>query len=239
MESTGDRLPHGYTNLTSSDGSWVTKRFTGPQVAGRLAREASVLRAIASVVPVPAVRDVGDDYITMRHMPGTHGQDMLNPDTAARVLAACGRVLARVHAVPAAVLPFARTPDDAARGRTVLVHGDFGPNNVLLDTEGREVTAVFDWEWARLGRPVEDLAWCEWVVRMHHPDCVEAMPHLFHGYGTQAPAWAERRGAMLARIRELLDFCASPAGPQGAAGARAAAVAEWRRRLAVTTTWRP
>ena len=87
MESTGDRLPHGYTNLTTSDGSTVAKRYTGPQVSDRVGREAAVLRAIASVVPVPAVEKVGDDYITMRHMPGTHGQDLFTPDTANQDLA--------------------------------------------------------------------------------------------------------------------------------------------------------
>lgn len=238
MESTGDRLPHGYTNLTTSDGSTVTKRYTGPQLKPRLDREAAVLRAIGSVVPVPAVERVGADYITMRHMPGTHGQDALNPDTAAAVLAACGRVLARIHAVPAAVLPFERTPDMAALGLTSLVHGDFGPNNVLLDTGTREVTAVLDWEWSHLGRPVEDLSWCEWIVRMHHPDCIDALPHLHHGYGSQAPSWEQRRGAMLARIRELHDHCASETDPARLEGARAD-VAEWRRRHAITVNWRP
>lgn len=238
MESTGDRLPHGYTNLTTSDGTTVTKRFAGPQVSERIEREASVLRAIGSVVPVPAVKRVGEDHITMRHMPGTHGQALLTPETASSVLAACGRVLARIHAVPAGVLPFESTPDMAALGLTVLVHGDFGPNNVLVDPATREVTAVLDWEWAHLGRPVEDLAWCEWIVRMHHPDCIDAIPHLYHGYGTQAPPWEQLRGAMLARIRELHDYCASETDPERLAGARAG-VAEWRRRHAVTTNWRP
>jgi aminoglycoside phosphotransferase (APT) family kinase protein len=33
---------------------------------------------------------------------------------------------------------------------------------------------VVDWEFAHLGDPVEDLAWCEWIVRMHHPEHVDA-----------------------------------------------------------------
>lgn len=41
--------------------------------------------------------------------------------------------------------------------RTVLVHGDFKPGNVLLD--GDEVSAVLDWETAHLGDPHEDLGW--------------------------------------------------------------------------------
>jgi aminoglycoside phosphotransferase (APT) family kinase protein len=42
-------------------------------------------------------------------------------------------------------------------GRTTLVHGDFKPGNALLD--GREWTAVLDWETAHLGDPHEDLGW--------------------------------------------------------------------------------
>jgi aminoglycoside phosphotransferase (APT) family kinase protein len=31
----------------------------------------------------------------------------------------------------------------------VLVHGDYGPSNVLLDPASFRVVAVVDWEWAR------------------------------------------------------------------------------------------
>ena len=75
----------------------------------------------------------------------------------------------------------------------VLVHGDYGPNNVLLDPAARAVTAVLDWEWAHQGEPVEDLAWCEWIVRMHHPQHALAVDGLFGAYGS-APAWVERPG---------------------------------------------
>jgi len=39
--------------------------------------------------------------------------------------------------------------------RVSLVQGDTGPVNFLF--EGREVTAVIDWEWGHLGDPLEDL----------------------------------------------------------------------------------
>jgi aminoglycoside phosphotransferase (APT) family kinase protein len=41
--------------------------------------------------------------------------------------------------------------------RTVLVHGDFKPGNLLL--RRGEVAAVLDWETAHLGDPREDLGW--------------------------------------------------------------------------------
>jgi aminoglycoside phosphotransferase (APT) family kinase protein len=64
----------------------------------------------------------------------------------------------------------------ATRDSAVLVHGDYGPQNCLLGpAAAHEVIAVVDWEWAHAGDPVEDLAWCEWIVRMHHPTCASAL----------------------------------------------------------------
>jgi len=83
------------------------------------------------------------------------------------------------------------------------VHGDYGPNNVLLDAAAGQVIAVLDWEWARVGDPVEDLAWCEWIVRMHHPEHVGALSSLFDAYGHR-PAWAARQQAMAAQCRAFL-----------------------------------
>ncbi len=45
----------------------------------------------------------------------------------------------------------------AAGGALVLVHGDFGPHNVLADDAA--VTALLDWEYAHLGEPAEDLGY--------------------------------------------------------------------------------
>lgn len=45
----------------------------------------------------------------------------------------------------------------ATTGRTVLCHGDYRIGNFMVD-RGR-ITAVFDWELAHIGDPVEDLAW--------------------------------------------------------------------------------
>jgi aminoglycoside phosphotransferase (APT) family kinase protein len=41
---------------------------------------------------------------------------------------------------------------------TTIVHGDFTPNNLLMDADG-EVAAILDWELWTLGDPVADLAW--------------------------------------------------------------------------------
>jgi aminoglycoside phosphotransferase (APT) family kinase protein len=46
-------------------------------------------------------------------------------------------------------------PDEEAT--PCLVHVDYGPHNVLVD--GSEVSAVLDWEAARIGDPAEDLSY--------------------------------------------------------------------------------
>jgi aminoglycoside phosphotransferase (APT) family kinase protein len=41
--------------------------------------------------------------------------------------------------------------------KTVLVHGDFKPGNVLID--GDKIVVMLDWETAHLGDPLEDVGW--------------------------------------------------------------------------------
>ena len=87
----------------------------------------------------------------------------------------------------------------------MLVHGDFGPQNVLLDPETAVPTALVDWELTHIGHPVEDLAWAEWIVRTHHAAVVDRLPALFDGYGDR-PAWADRHAAMIDKCHWALDF---------------------------------
>ncbi len=50
------------------------------------------------------------------------------------------------------------TADAAAEceGRTVLVHSDFNPKNILVDPESSEISALLDWEFAFAGAPYTD-----------------------------------------------------------------------------------
>jgi len=137
---------------------------------------------------------------------GAHGQDLMDAGWAAEVL-----------------------PGSRVEAGEVLVHGDFGPNNLLFDLKTSEVVAVLDWEWAHVGQRIEDLAWCEWIVRMHHPKQVGALDSFFTGYGAR-PAWAERQGAMLARCQQLIEVCGRWA-PQGDG------VRPWQNRATVAAGW--
>ncbi len=59
--------------------------------------------------------------------------------------------------------------------RTVLVHADFKPGNILL--EGDRVSSLLDWELAHLGDPLEDLGWVTQPLR--------AKEHLIEGTWTR------------------------------------------------------
>jgi tRNA A-37 threonylcarbamoyl transferase component Bud32 len=190
----------------------VLKTYAGPRAAERAERDYLALTTLAGRVPVPDVLGRAPGTLTLAFVAGAHGQDLIGEGCADRVLAACGGVLRRIHA--------------AGFG-----HGDFGPNNTLLDPDALHVTAVLDWEFSTSGgvEPVVDLAWCEWIVRMHHPAEQTAIPLLYSGYGTSF-SWRARQTAMLDRCAELVDFTHEwePDGP---------AEALWHERLRSTATW--
>jgi aminoglycoside phosphotransferase (APT) family kinase protein len=218
-------MPHSYTNHTTRSGPVVTKVYQGPAAARRCAREAAAVRGLAGRLPVPAVIGCSADSLRMGLMAGVHGQELIDAGLADQVLRACGQMLRRIHALDPALAHVG----DQDRVTGVLVHGDYGPNNVLLDPAAHEVTAVLDWEWAHQGEPVEDLAWCEWIVRMHHPQHAAAIDAFFGAYGS-APAWAERQQAMLAQCHAMLDLCErwQPGGES---------TRQWQHRLVVTESW--
>lgn len=211
-------LPHGYTNDTQGDGAVVVKQYQGPDAAERRLREYAILERLRGRLPVPPLLGEHDGGLRMGFVSGVQGQELIDAGFARPVLRAGGEVLREIHAEA--------FPD--APG-TVLVHGDFGPNNLLLDPATFTVSAVLDWELAHPGDAVEDLAWCEWIVRMHHADQVAALDEFFDGYGHRPP-WAERQAAMVAQCRMLLDMCRRwPGGGD--------AVRMWGHRLAVTAAW--
>lgn len=220
-----DLMPHGYTNRTTVDGGVVTKAYQGPDAARRCATEAAALRQLAGRVPVPRLLSADDTTLRMSLMPGAHGQDLIDRGLAAPVLRACGRMLRRIHDTEPA-LARAGAGDWPP---VVLCHGDYGPNNVLLDPDAGDVTAVLDWEWTRTGDRVDDLAWSEWIVRMHHRAHAGALGALFDGYGLM-PSWRARQEAMVAQCRSMLSLCErwEPGG---------AGVHQWRHRLALTQSW--
>jgi aminoglycoside phosphotransferase len=218
-------MPHSYTNLTTTDGSAVIKSYQGPDAAQRCAREAAMLSALAGRLPVPPVLDRNEACLRLGFLPGVHGQELIDSGMAGPVLAACGRMLRRIHAVSLHVVPV-MTPRG---GSPVLVHGDYGPQNMLLDPAASEVSAVVDWEWAHAGDRLEDLSWCEWIIRMHHPAHVRSLGRFFDAYG-EHPPWAARYQAMTARCRALLAV-SEERDPEGQDSRL------WQRCVQITQSW--
>ncbi len=221
-------LRHSYTNRTLGDGATVVKCYQGPGALIRLQNEHAVLSALQGQVPVPPVLGYEDGCLTMGFLSGIHGQELLESGHGAGVLRACGTMLRLIHQLDAREITAALPA--RARGGQVLVHGDYGPQNVLLDAATLQITGILDWEWAHSGDPVEDLAWCEWIIRMHHPGQVRLLSAFFDAYGGPTPPWPDRQAFMLDRCRSLRDLCRQqePAGPGGA---------QWAHRLAVTRAW--
>ncbi len=214
-------LRHGYTNDSRTDGETVVKRYVGPLGPARRRTEREVLTRLPAGLPVPRPLGAPPGALVMPHLPGVPGQELVDAGHAAAVLHACGVLLRRVQQIDVRqILP-------GAAG--VLVHGDFGPNNMLLDPDTFEVTGLVDWEWAHPGDPIEDLAWCEWIIRMHHPGCAGALGHLFAGYRSRPP-WPARQAAAAARCDQLATML--HAGPDAEARAR-----HWQHRAEVTRSW--
>lgn len=217
-------VEHGYTNRTEQRADVVRKTFQGPGADLRQHAEHRALSTLRGLYPVPAVASAGSGWLETEFVAAHHGQELLDSGQAAAVLAECGRALARLHRLDPRLL------DPSAPPTSVIQHGDFGPNNVLFQPTTYEVAAVLDWEFSGLGDPISDVAWCEWIVRMHHPDVVSDLAEFFTTYGQQPP-WAQRQHEMLRRCAWLEDF-ARRWDTQGAA------VRVWRERTAVVQDWR-
>jgi aminoglycoside phosphotransferase len=218
-------MAHGYTHSTTRLGDIVTKAYKGQQADARCAREAAALTAMAGLLPVPPVVAIGRASLQTGLMPGLHGQDLIAAGMAVPVLAACGRMLRQIHqlAIPTAIA------DRPSGPGSVVVHGDYGPNNVLLDAHAGAVTAVLDWEWAHSGDAIEDLAWCEFIIRLHHPADIRALDGFYAAYGSR-PAWVDVHQTIVSRCRWMLELCQRqhPAGTS---------VRSWAERLEVAASW--
>ena len=220
-------LRHGYTNTTTTDGRSVVKRYRGPDAAVRQRNEINALSGLAGHLPVPPILAVADGEVTLALLPERPGQELLE-EQPEPVLYATGRLARRLASVQLSELAGLAT----IPGGTVLVHGDFGPQNLLLDEDTAEPTALVDWEFAHLGDPVEDMAWAEWIVRTHHGHLTPALPALFAGYGAEPP-WRVRHESMLAKCRWLLGFARRWPDPAQTG------VELWQHRLAATAAFTP
>jgi aminoglycoside phosphotransferase len=190
----------------------------------RAEREYACLTHLFGKYPVPKVVefDASVPVIMLGTVAGRHGQELIAEGHASGVLRLIGEQLAKLQAISSTIIPGLEGEGD------VIVHGDFGPQNVVCSFDLTGVAGVLDWESAHVGSPIEDLAWAEWIVRMHHPVAVKDLSHLFEGSGLFI-RWSDRLSAMVEQCRRHLAFCE--------ASEWEAPAAEWRRRLAATEMW--
>ena len=121
-EAAAQRLKHGYTNATATDGRTVVKRFLGPDADVRQHNEVVALTTLAGLLPVPPVLAEAEGEVTVGLAYGRPGQELLE-EQPEPVLYAVGRLARRIAAVDVGQVAAL----DTAPAGTVLVHGDFGP----------------------------------------------------------------------------------------------------------------
>ena len=54
----------------------------------------------------------------------------------------------------------------------VLIHGDYGPHNALLNND---IIRIIDWEWAGWGSPIQDVSWIIWFLKLHYPHRAQSL----------------------------------------------------------------
>ena len=217
----GQPVPHAYTNAVTVQGDLVTKTYRGPDAVDRQQREELVIRSVADSLPVATIVDSRPGVLVLRKVPGRHGQDRVDNGDGDAVMFGLGRLLREVQAVSPVFF-------GELHGAGVLVHQDFGPNNVLFADHGDSIVLLADWEWSTIGSPITDLAWAELILRMHHPRHQGCLPALFDGYGTRPP-WPERQAAMARRAAALEAWVRSSKGPRAAS--------TWDRRSRHISRW--
>jgi hypothetical protein len=220
----GRSLPHGYTNAVTAQGDLVTKIYRGPGAAERQQREELAIRSVADRLPVATIVDAQPGVLVLRKIPGRHGQERIDRGEGDAVMFGLGRLLRDVQAIS----PVFFGELGELGGAGVLVHHDFGPNNVLFAEGDDSVVLLADWEWSTVGHPITDLAWAELILRMHHPEHLACLPALFDGYGARPP-WTERQAAMARRASALETWVRSYKGERAAS--------TWDRRSRRIRQW--
>ena len=202
-------------------GDVVEKRYVGVRRFDNARRELTCLTGLADVLPLPEVVDADPDEprLVVRWIDGEHGQDLLNSGDAAALLRVIGETLRLVQSLPTSLV-------DLEGDGSVISHCDFGAQNMLF-RDGR-VAAIIDWESAYLGERVDDLAFAECVVRMHHADRVDYLDALFEGAGFRPP-WEERQTVMLRKVEQVRQMCI--------ADGWADAAEWWAQRAAIVERW--
>ncbi len=155
------------------------------------------------VVPLPRAFASKDPLaVRMEYVPGplaeqwfVSGLKALGLEEAVRrhvvFLRGCGEMLRALRAMDT------RSFADVLTGAgPSVIHADPGPYNVIVDAEGGQIRVLIDWELARMGDPIEDLALVEWNTRIWWGSSGDVLRHLYRADG-RLPDWSRRHAAMI------------------------------------------
>jgi aminoglycoside phosphotransferase (APT) family kinase protein len=191
---------HGYSSPIHRERDIVVKDYSARADGTECWHAAvSAMRALNGRFPVPELageQTVGT--VRMRLIDGNVAEDDVLAGHAATVFEACGHALRDLQSIDPSTLNPALDGDG-----TVIVHGDFRVDNVMMSRDDRRVLAVYDWDSAHVGRPEEDVAWFEWHVRVWNELFIEHLPAFWSAFGP-LPSWESRHTAMIERCEKAL-----------------------------------
>jgi len=182
------------------------------ELAAWVDRDEALLRYVASAVgpafAVPEVKHRGNPgeyfphgFLVCALVPGV-GADHLGRTYDEALIGDLGAALAQIHSAPlegAKELGLGQEAWDNYRGPLRFIHGDFSPDNFMVDPESGHLSGVIDWGNAAIGDPALDFVplvlWVGWEVTLGvvaayglpaGPDFVERIR--FHAH-VQALQW--------------------------------------------------
>lgn len=142
------------------------------EIAGEVDRDAAILElvgeAIGSQVRVPEVtlRGRGGEhfphpFLGYEWIPGIGADDPRAPDSA-ELISQLGQALTSIHSVPVSAatgIGLGREAWDHHTGPPRFLHGDFGPDNLVVDPGSGRLVGIIDWGNAAIGDPALDFVW--------------------------------------------------------------------------------
>lgn len=157
------------TDVYLVDGRLVLRFPRNAEIARWLDSDEAILRlverAIGSILKVPRVLLRGRGGVYFPHgflgcelVPGVGADDPRAPPSD-RLVGDLGRTLTHVHSVPveaARAIGLSRPDFDPYAGPPRFLHGDFSPDNVIVDPSSGRLAGVIDWGNAAVGDPALD-----------------------------------------------------------------------------------
>lgn len=158
------------TDVYAVDDRYTVRFPRNAEVAAWLDHDAAILGLVASELgqffAAPDVVHRGTPgshfphgFLVCTCVPGIGADQPDAPPPDATLAAALGEVLTHIHAVPvdaAARIGLEQPEHDPYTGTLRFVHGDFSPDNIMVDPPSGRLIGVIDWGNAALGDPALD-----------------------------------------------------------------------------------